>query len=85
MPNTKSAAKRARQSLKRYLRNRAQRSKMKTLIKKVLRAAPRAEAEALYREAQAVMDRLATRGIIHKNKAARKKAQLQRHIAGLPA
>ncbi|MCS7081744.1 MAG: 30S ribosomal protein S20 [Bacteroidetes bacterium] len=85
MPNTKSAAKRARQSLKRYLRNRAQRSKMKTLIKKVLRASSRAEAEALYREAQAVIDRLATKGLIHKNKAARKKTQLAHHIARLPA
>lgn len=83
MANTASAEKRIRQAQKRYEHNRAQRSRMKTGIKKVLGASDATSADAAYREVAAMLDRLASRRVIHPNKAARKKSQLARHIATL--
>ena len=81
MANTPSAEKRIRQERKRNEHNRAQRSRMKTAIKKVLGASDAETANAAYREVAALLDRLATRRIIHPNKAARKKSQLARYVA----
>jgi small subunit ribosomal protein S20 len=83
LANSPSAEKRVRQAQKRYEHNRAQRSRMKTAIKKVLGAEDAASADAAYREVSAILDRLATRRLIHPNKAARKKSQLARHVASL--
>jgi small subunit ribosomal protein S20 len=83
LANSPSAEKRIRQAEKRYENNRAQRSRMKTGIKKVLGAPDAASAEAAYREISAMLDRLASRRVIHPNKAARKKSQLARHVASL--
>jgi small subunit ribosomal protein S20 len=83
MPQHKSAAKRARQSAKRRLYNRIHRSRMRTLIKK-LRATDDAEqAVAQLNEVKAYLDRLATKGIIHKNKAANLKSQLDKKVNAL--
>jgi small subunit ribosomal protein S20 len=79
--NTASAEKRIRQERKRYEHNRAQRSRLKTALKKVLAATDRESANAAYRDVAALLDRLATRRIIHPNKAARKKSQLARYVA----
>jgi small subunit ribosomal protein S20 len=79
--NTPSAEKRIRQERKRYEHNRAQRSRLKTALKKVLGASDAETASAAYREVAALLDRLATRRIIHPNKAARKKSQLARFVA----
>jgi len=79
--NTPSAEKRIRQERKRYDHNRAQRSRLKTALKRVLAATDRATADAAFREVAALLDRLATRHIIHPNKAARKKSQLARYVA----
>ena len=84
MANTPSAEKRIRQQRKRYEHNRAQRSRLKTALKKVLAASDAETARAAYREVAALLDRLATRRIIHPNKAARKKSQLARYIANRP-
>lgn len=81
MANTPSAEKRIRQERKRYEHNRAQRSRLKTALKKVLGASDAETASAAYREVAALLDRLATRRIIHPNKAARKKSQLARFVA----
>ena len=81
MANTPSAEKRIRQERKRYEHNRAQRSRLKTSLKKVLGASDAETASAAYREVAALLDRLATRRIIHPNKAARKKSQLARFVA----
>jgi small subunit ribosomal protein S20 len=81
LANSPSAEKRHRQSQKRYELNRAQRSRMKTAIKKVLVAQDATSADAAYREVSAMLDRLANRRVIHPNKAARKKSQLARHVA----
>lgn len=80
---TKSVRKRLRQEQSRYLRNKRYTSQMKTAVKKVLSASDRKAAEPLYREAVSVLDRLATKGIIHRNVAARKKSTLSRHLNSL--
>ena len=83
MANTRNAEKRIRQEHKRRLHNRAQRSRIKTAIKDVL-SAPNAEsAEPALKRASALLDRMASRALIHRNKAARKKSQLARHVAKL--
>jgi small subunit ribosomal protein S20 len=83
LANTKSAEKKIRQDRKRRAANRAQRSRLRTLIRKVTaEKEPAAAAEAL-KAAEAMLDRFATRNLIHRNKAARKKSQLAKHVAGI--
>jgi small subunit ribosomal protein S20 len=85
LPNTRTAEKRARQEIRRSARNRAQRSRLKTAIKRVLQAESPVEAQAALKESAALLDRFASRRLIHPNKAARKKSQLARHVNGLGA
>lgn len=74
-----------RQERKRRLHNRGQRSRIKTAIKNVM-TAPDADAGAnALREACMLLDRLASRNYLHRNRAMRKKSQLARHVAGLAA
>jgi small subunit ribosomal protein S20 len=71
LANIKSAKKRARQAVKRNARNSSARSMLRTAIKKVVNAIAskdKAAAEAAYKSAEPVMDRYASRGLIHKNK-----------------
>jgi len=58
------------------------RSKLK-LVTEAIAKGDRAAAEAAYGEAVPVLDRMATRGVIHKNKAARHKSRLAQQIKGL--
>ncbi len=86
MPNIKSAKKRAILSEKARQRNVAARSKMRTLIKKVIAACAAGDkvaAQAAYKEAEPVLDRAACKGLIHKNKAARHKSDLSAKIKAL--
>lgn len=83
MANTPSAEKRIRQAHKRTENNRSHRSRMKTAIKRVMGAQDAGAAESAYREVSALLDRMASRRIIHPNKAARKKSQLARHVSTL--
>jgi small subunit ribosomal protein S20 len=53
---------------------------LKTHYKKVLETENREEAEKLYKEAVAVIDKGASKGIIHSNNASRKKAALTKHL-----
>lgn len=85
MANHKSAKKRIKTNEKRRVRNRATISKLKTLVKKVEAATEKAEAEKLYKEAVSYIDRVATRGKIHKNTAARKKSALTTLVNSLAA
>lgn len=80
MPTTRSAEKRLRQQQRRYERNRAQRSRLKTAIKQVLAAEDADAATEAYRRTAAMLDRFANRRIIHPNRAVRKKSQLARHV-----
>lgn len=83
MANTRSAEKRIRQDTKRNARNRTQRSRLKTAIKKVSTETDPQKAEAALKETAAMLDRLASRRLIHPNKAARKKSQLARAVKKL--
>lgn len=83
MPQNKSAAKRIRQDAERRVRNRTHRSKMRTLVQELRDTTDPAEAEAQLPKVKSVLDRLASKGIIHKNKAANYKSQLEKHVSGL--
>jgi small subunit ribosomal protein S20 len=79
MANTKSAAKRARQTVHRALCNRRVLSRIRTLSKRAAHAqAPANDINALI----AAIDKAAKRGIIHRNAAIRRKARLARAGAG---
>ena len=83
MANTPQAKKRARQSEKHRAHNASMRSMVRTYIKRVyaaIEANDKKMAEEAYREAQPVIDRMARKGLIHKNKAARHKSRLSGHI-----
>jgi small subunit ribosomal protein S20 len=86
LANIKSAKKRARQAVKRNARNSSARSMLRTTIKKVVNAIvakDKAGAQAAYKAAEPVMDRYASRGLIHKNKASRHKSRLSAHIKAM--
>lgn len=79
MANTSSAKKAVRVIAKRTERNRAVRTGIKTSIKKVVKAEP-AQAQDALKNAEKALDQAASKGIIHKNKAARKKSRLARAV-----
>ncbi len=83
MPNTKSAAKRQRQNLRRRSHNKAARTRLKTALKKVRSASEPQNASEAFREAITLLDRAASRGLIHKNRAARSKGRLAAHVRKL--
>ena len=83
MPQHQSAAKRVRQNEKRRARNRYQRSRMRTMIKKLRQMEDPAEAQTLLHDVKAYLDRLATKRIIHKNKAANYKSELEKRVNAL--
>ncbi|MGH7501586.1 MAG: 30S ribosomal protein S20 [Longimicrobiales bacterium] len=83
MANTKSAEKKIRQDRKRRANNRAQRSRLRTVIKKVTTEKDAVAAAEALKEAEALLDRFASRHLIHRNRAARKKSQLARHVASI--
>lgn len=88
MANTAQAKKRARQAVKRNLHNSSQRSEMRTSIKRVIKAIAEKNldlATSAYREASSQVDKMAARGHIHANKAARHKSRLNAHIKALQA
>jgi len=78
-----SELKRVRQSINSNLTNRAYKSKVNTVIKKVLSETKKKEAEASLKEAVKLIDKVASKGIIHKNKAANKKSNLYKHLNSL--
>ena len=80
MANIKSAKKRAIQSEKARKHNASRRSMMRTFIKKVYAAIDKAAAQKAFNEMQPIVDRQAAKGLIHKNKAARHKANLTAQI-----
>ena len=88
MANSPQAKKRARLAEKRRLHNASLRSLVRTNIKKVNAAIGSGDAEkakAAYESAVPVIDRMADKGIIHKNKAARHKSRLNAQIRALSA
>lgn len=83
MPQHKSAAKRVRQTEKKRASNRLHRSRMRTMMKTLRNAESKDEAGSLLNEVKAYLDRLASKRIIHKNKAANYKSELERHVNAL--
>jgi len=68
-----------RQARSRTLRNRAQRSELRTALKRVRQATGAAAAQA-YAAAVRLLDRAARKGLIHANNAARHKSRLAKFI-----
>jgi small subunit ribosomal protein S20 len=84
--NIKSAIKRARQNEKLRLHNNSARSMYRTFVKNVLKAVDSKNLELAkteYAKAQPIIDKVASKGIIHKNKAARIKSRLIAHIKSI--
>ena len=86
MANIASAKKRARQALKSRMHNSSQRSMLRSNIKKVNAAIASGDKDAAskaYTNAVPVIDKMVSKGIIHKNKAARHKSRLNTQIQAL--
>ncbi len=80
MAQHKSAEKRARQSEKRRAVNRELKSEVKTILKKAKSETDKEKAAVAMKAASSTLDKLASKGIIHKNKAANQKAKLAKHL-----
>ena len=84
LANIKSAIKRVKVTEKQNLRNRMEKSALKTAIRRfdeALNAEDKDAAQAAYLKAVSTVDHAATKGVIHKNAANRKKAQLAKKQA----
>ncbi|MBU1190820.1 MAG: 30S ribosomal protein S20 [Gammaproteobacteria bacterium] len=88
MANTAQAKKRARQAEKHRAQNASQRSELRTEIKKTVKAlatGDAAAAKSAYTAAVPVIDAMARKGHIHKNKAARHKSRLNTRLKAMAA
>jgi len=83
MANHKSALKRIRANDKKRELNRYQAKTTRTFIKRLKGTTDKAEAQELFKQVSSMLDRLAKRNIIHKNKAANNKSKLAKHINAL--
>ncbi len=86
MANTVQARKRAKQALKQRAHNFSLRSRLRTAIKKAraaIEAGNKTAAQSVYRESVGIIDSIADKNIIHKNKAARHKSRLSAAIKAL--
>ena len=88
MANIKSAKKRARQTIKRTATNRARLSRIRTFVKKVelaIAAGDKSAAEAALRQAEPEVARGVTKGVLHRNTAARKISRLSHRVHAIGA
>ena len=79
MANTKSAEKAARQAVKHRATNTANRSRLRSAIRKSVETSAggdKEQARAAFNAAQPVIDAMVSKGLIHRNKAARHKSRL---------
>ena len=83
MANHKDALKRVRQSEKRRVHNRYYAKNMRNEVRKFRALTDKSEAEAQLSRIYSIIDRVARRGIIHKNKAANLKSKMTKHTAKL--
>ena len=86
MANIQSAKKRARQAVKRRAHNMALRSRLRTAIRRVLlavKAGDKATAQATFTAAVPEIDRMVSKGIIRKNRAAHYKSRLNARVRAL--
>ncbi len=83
MANTKSALKRIRSSARKAMRNRAVRSATRTYVKKarvLIEMGKKDEAQAAVMQAISALDRAVTKGVLHRNNAARRKSRLMQRF-----
>lgn len=88
MPNTPSAAKRARQSERRRHRNQAVKSATRTAVRRTREALESGDVQLAASRLQAAasaLDRAARKGVLHPNEAARRKARLARRLNAIQA
>ena len=86
MPNIKSSAKRDQLAKARYAKNKAERSALRTAVKKFDAAVAEGNKEAAvstYKVAVKAVDKAAGKNLIHKNKAAHKKSQMTLKLNGM--
>ena len=86
MANSAQARKRARQAEATRQRNASQKSALRTAVKKVkkaIEAGDKSAATTVFRESQAIIDRIADKRIVHKNLVARTKSRLAQAIKSL--
>lgn len=86
MANSPQAKKRARQNQKRYAINKARRSRIRTFLRKVeeaIASGDKEAAQAALRAAQPELMRGVTKGVFHKNTAARKMSRLSARVKAL--
>ncbi|HUG78373.1 MAG TPA: 30S ribosomal protein S20 [Burkholderiales bacterium] len=86
MANIKSARKRARQAVQRRDHNMGLRTSVRTAVKNVKKAVAAGDRDAaarVLRESQRVIDRVASKGILHRNAADRHKSRLAQAVKGL--
>ena len=75
--------KRERQDVKKRARNVSSMSRLRTQIKRVLASTDKEKAQAEYPVAVSYIDKAASRGLIHKNTACRRKSKITRHLNSL--
>jgi small subunit ribosomal protein S20 len=88
LANIKSAAKKARQAEKHRQHNAALKTRMRTTVKnaaKAIKAGDATAATAAYREVAPAVDRMVSKGLVHRNKAARHKSRLNKGLKALSA
>ncbi len=86
MANTAQARKRARQSETQRARNTSQRSEFRTAVKKVIKAVAAGDKEAAklaFQQSTSVIDSIADKNIVHKNKASRHKSRLSAAVKAM--
>ena len=75
--------KRVRQSVKANARNKNYKSAVKTVVKKVLNEENKEKATEKANKAFSTIDKVASKGVIHKNKAANQKSRISKHIKNI--
>jgi small subunit ribosomal protein S20 len=80
MQRHKSVEKRVRTSKKANLTNRANRSRVKTAVRRVVEAKDRESAEGALKAAVSVLDKSVKIGLIHQNKASNQKSRLNKLV-----
>lgn len=83
MANHKSAEKRIRSNDAKRVRNRYQAKTTRNLLKELRSTKDKSKASAMLPELSAMLDRLAKKNVIHKNKAANLKSSIQMHVNNL--
>lgn len=83
MANHKSALKRIRSNEAKKLRNKYQHKTARTFVKRLRTTTDKQQGEELLVQVTSMLDKLAKKNIIHKNKAGNLKSQLTKHVASL--